>query len=96
MIEEGLCDRVQRGLVTQAGGGDDRGLVVGDREGQAGSGASAVEQDRARSALAVIAALLGGGDAEVFPQQVEQGGAIVDLGASGLSVDVHSDFGEVG
>ena len=87
MLEEGLGDGVQLVLVAQARGGLDLGAVVGDREGQAGGGAAAVEQDGARPALAVVAALLGGGDAEVLAQQVEDGDAVVDADGVVRAVD---------
>ena len=68
----------------------------GDRQGQAGGGATAVEQHGAGSALAVVAALLGSGDAEVLAQQVEQGDAVVDGDVSFGAVDAQGDIGEVG
>ena len=74
--------------VAEAGGGGDLGAVVRDGEGQAGGGAPAVEQHGARPALAVVAALLRRGDAEVLAQQVEQGDAVVDAQGVVGAVDV--------
>ena len=56
----------------QALDGGDLVPVVHHREGQAGVDAPAVDQHRAGAALAVVAALLGAGQAEVLAQRVEQ------------------------
>ena len=66
---------------------------MGDGEREAGVGAAAVEQDRAGAALAVVAALLRAGEAEVLAQEVEQRGARVDVEAVLLAVDAERDLG---
>ena len=63
----------------------------GDREQQAAVGPAAVEQHGAGAALAVVAALLRAGQAEVLAQQVEQGRAGVDLERVLLAVDGQGD-----
>ena len=77
VVEEGLGDGVQLVVSPRPAAVDDLGAVVGDRQGQAGGGAAAVEQHGARPALAVVAPLLRRGDAEVLAQQIEQGDAVV-------------------
>ena len=82
--------------VDEARCGLDLGPVVRDREGQAGGGASAVEQDGARSALAVVTPLFRRGDAEVLAEQVEQGDAVVDVHGVVRAVHAQGYVGEVG
>ena len=53
--------------------------LVHHGEGQAGIDAPAVHQHRAGAALAVVAALLGAGEAQVFAQGVEQRGARIEF-----------------
>ena len=60
----------------------------GDRELETGDGAAAVDQDRAGTALPLVAALLGTGQIEPLAQRVEQGGAVVDGQRVLLAVDV--------
>ena len=63
-----LLERVEVVAVgRQAFDGDDRGVLVRDGERQAAVDPTAVEQDRAGAALAVIAALLGAGDPQTLP-----------------------------
>ena len=70
--------------------------VVRDRERQAAVRAAAVEQHGAGAALAVVAALLGAGEAEVLAQRVEQRGAGVELERARLAVDGERDRGALG
>jgi hypothetical protein len=44
--------------------------------------------DRARAALAVVAALLGAGEAEMFAHAIEQGGAWIDIQFMQRAIDV--------
>lgn len=74
---EGLLDRRQVALARQSVDGRDRGAVGSDREGEAGDDPPAVAQHRAGTALPVVASLLRSGAAEVLPQHVEQGPAVV-------------------
>jgi hypothetical protein len=61
--------------------------VVGDGEGEAAVDPAAVEEDCAGAALAVVAALLRAGQAELLAEQVKQGEAGVDEEGAGLAVD---------
>jgi hypothetical protein len=62
------------------------------RQRQAGQHAAIVDQYRAGAALAVIAALLAAGQADVFAQRVEQRGAHIKRQLMALAVDPHRDF----
>ena len=94
MLDEGRLQRVQLSpsLAEPLDRGDLR-AVVGDREREAAVGAPPVDQDRARAALAVVAALLGAGEAEVLAQEVEQRGAGVDREPVLGAVDPERDLG---
>ena len=70
--------------------------LVRDRQREAGVRAPAVEQDRARAALPVVAALLGAGQVEVLAQQVEQRRPRVDRQAPLAPVDGERDLGHHG
>lgn len=78
------------GLADAFDGGD---LIVRvhDGEREAGVDAATVHVNGAGSALAMITALLGAGQGEVFAQAVEQGGAGVESEGVGLSVDLEID-----
>ncbi len=73
--------------------GGDPGAVVGDGEQQAAVDAPPVDQDRAGAALAVVAALLGTGQAEVFPQQVQERDAVVHVELVRPPVHLQPDAG---
>ncbi len=77
------------GLTDPFDGGD---LVVRvhDGEGEAGVYAATINVDGARSALTVVAALLGAGQSKVLSQAVEEGGARIELEDVGLAVDLES------
>ena len=62
-----------------------------DRQRQAGEDAPAVDEDGAGAALAVVAALLGAGQAEMLAQRVEQRRADVERQAVLLAVDPQGD-----
>src|SRR5262245_43275518 len=69
--QEGPLQRVEVTGLAEALDRLDAGAVVGDREGEAGVdpagiGPPSAYQHRARAALAVVAALLGTGQAEPF------------------------------
>ena len=74
-------------------GGGDLAAVTVARERQAREDAAAVEQHRARAALAVVAALLRAGDAELVAQRVEQGRPRVDGEAVRRAVHAEGDRG---
>src|SRR4051794_9269943 len=79
MIDEGLLQRMQRALRRQPFDGGHAGAVLHHGEGEAGNDPASVHQHRTRTALAVIAALLGAGEVEVIAQRVEQAGPRRDL-----------------
>ena len=62
-------------------------------ERQAGIDPPAVDEDRAGAALAVVAALLGAGQAQVLAQRVEQRRARIDLQAVLLAIDRQRHLG---
>jgi hypothetical protein len=72
--DERALERVQLVRVREALDRHDLRRVGRDREHEAGGRAPAVEQPRARAALAVVAAPLRAGEAEVLAQQIEQRG----------------------
>jgi hypothetical protein len=78
VLDERLLDRRQLVTVGQTLDGDYLSAVVSDREGETGIHATPVEQDRAGSALPVIAALLRAGERELLTQKVEQRDPRVD------------------
>ena len=67
--------------------------VPHDGQGQAGIDPPAVDQDRAGPALAVVAALLGPGQAEVLAEGVEQGRPGGDVQLPADAVDREGDRG---
>ena len=79
MLDESGLDGVEFVAVGETFDGGDLVAVVAEGEGEAGVDAAAVDQDRARAALAVVATLLCAGELEAFAQGVEQGGAGIDL-----------------
>jgi hypothetical protein len=70
---------------------DDVIALDGHREQQTTVGAATIEEDGAGSALPVVAALLGPGEIEVFPQGVEQSRPVVDGETVGTAVDSQGD-----
>ena len=86
-----VLHRVQLVAVGQAFDGRDLGAGVHDGEGEAGVNAPAVDQDGAGAALAVVAALLGAGQAQVLAQGVEQRDARLQLQLVLLAVDLQRD-----
>ena len=82
MLDERLLQRVQAVAVRQALDRGDLAALVLHRQRQAGVDALAVDQHRAGAAGALVAALLGAGEAEVVAQQVEERGAQVDVDAT--------------
>jgi hypothetical protein len=70
--------------------GDDLVVRVHDGEGEAGVDAATVNVDGARSALTVVAALLGAGHSKVLSKAVEEGGARIEPKGMGLAVDLES------
>ncbi len=79
MLHEGLLHRMQLAVPGQALDRDDAIAVAGDGQRQAGIHPHAVHQHGAGAALAVVAALLGAGQAEMVAQRIEQGRARIEL-----------------
>ncbi len=65
---------MQRAVLRQPLDGSDVGAVLHDGKGETGIDAAAVQQHRAGAALAVVAAFLGPGQAQMVAQEVEQAG----------------------
>jgi hypothetical protein len=76
----------------QAFDGDHRVAGVSDGQSQAGVDPAAVDEDGARAALTVIAALLGAGQSETFAEQVEKRGARVDEDVVVVAVDPQGEL----
>ena len=72
LIDEGLLHRVQRAPLLGKPLDCRHRATHRDGEGQAAEDARAVDQHRASSALAVVAALLRPGEAEMLAQRIEQ------------------------
>ena len=88
MVDEGLLHGMQ--IAVRAGQALDRGDLAAlgrHREREAGEGASPVDMDRAGAALALVAALLGPGEADVLAQRVEQGRPHVEREVVVLPID---------
>src|SRR5439155_6919108 len=88
VFEEGGLDGVEGVAVGEAFNGGDLRAVSGDREGEAGVDAAAVEENGAGSALTVVATLLAAGKFEVFAQGVEERRARVEGEGVRCAVDL--------
>ena len=87
-LDERLLHRVQLAAGRQALDGDDLAALGLPGEHQAGADELAVEVDRARAALALLAGVLGARQAEPLAQHVEQALALPDaVGLACLAVD---------
>ena len=74
MIDEGLLQRMQFAVARQALDGGYLGAFLHHRQRQAGIDPPPVDQNGARAALSVVAALLGAGQVEMVAQCVQQRG----------------------
>ena len=93
VIDEGLLHRMQRAVrLGEAFDGGDLLALDARGERQARQHAAAVDQHRAGAALAMVAALLGAGQADVLAQRVEQRGPHVERQLMALAVDAHRDL----
>ena len=79
--------RVQATVGSQSFNGGDVGVCHGQCQSQTTVDASSVDEDRAGTALAVVAALFGASQSETFAQQVEEHRPWLDLEIMWLSVD---------
>ena len=87
MLDEGGLERMQLVALRQAFDRRDLGAVVHRGQRQAGDDPPAVEQDRARAAGALVAALLRAGEIERFAQHVEQRLPRIEFELPGLPID---------
>jgi hypothetical protein len=90
-VDEGLLEWMELVVIGQAFDRDDGDVVMGDGECEAAVDPAAVDEDGACTALAVVAALLGAGQAELVAQEVEQGETGVDDEAVMLAVDAEGE-----
>ena len=91
MRDEGLLQRMQRAALRQALDGRDMRAVLHDSQRQARIDPPAIDQNRARAALAVVAAFLGSGQIEIESQGVKQRGPRRQSQFSLDAVDVKRD-----
>ena len=91
MLDEGGLHRVQRFALGQPFDRGQFGAVVHHRQGQAAVDALAIEEHRAGAALAVVTALLGTGQVQLFAQQIEQRGPGENLDVAALAVQLEGD-----
>jgi hypothetical protein len=87
VLNEGGLHGVKIAGFAQSLNGRDRIAFVHDSQRKAGVDPAAVDVDGARSALAMIAALLGACQQNCFAQAVEQRSAGIDLDLERLAVD---------
>ena len=93
VVDEGLLHRMQDAVrASQALDGGDRLALHRHRQGQAGQHSASIDVHGAGPALALVATLLGAGQAEMLAQGVEQGGARIERQAMVASVDDQHDF----
>ena len=96
VLHEGGLHRMQVRRRAQALDGRDAIALVHHGEREAGVDPASPGDDRARAALAVIAALLGPGEMQVLAQRIEERGPRVELELAGFAVHVerhHRDNG---
>ena len=90
--EKRLLDAVQRTVLGDALDGDDVVPVGLRREDEARADERAVEQHRARSALALLARVLRAGQLELLAEREEEALAAPDVGLAQLAVDGQLDL----
>ena len=88
-VDERLLQRMKPAVALEPLDGGDLRAVVHHRERQARDDALSVHQDRACAAGALVAALLGAGQARPFPQHVQQRRAVVHRDLAGFAVDAY-------
>jgi hypothetical protein len=87
MIDEGLLHWVQCFVCCQTFDSGDLGVLNGDGEHQTAVRPSAIDQDRARPTLTVIATLLGTSQVEMLAKGIEQRRPVVKDDMMTLAVD---------
>src|SRR5215212_1344737 len=90
-LGEGRLNRVQLAVFAQALHGHELMAVSLGRDDEAGADELAVEEHRARPALALLAGVLGAGKAETLAKNVEQALAGPDVSLVALAVDSQLD-----
>ena len=88
LLERGL-HRVQRAVLGEAFDRGHIGAVRRQREHRAGLHALAVHMDRARAALAGVAANMGAGEPQIVADEIDQQRAAFDLAGHGFAVHLH-------
>jgi hypothetical protein len=73
VVDERLLQWMQRTVGGKALNGGDLGAIFHDRQSQAGVDAPAVDQDRARAALSVVAAFFRSSQVEAVAERIQQG-----------------------
>src|SRR5471032_2396890 len=88
MLDKGCLHRMQVAWPSNTFDGGDHFAFVSRRKAQARIHAPAIHMDRARATLAVVAALLGAGEADMVAHAIEQGGAWIDIQFMERAIDV--------
>ena len=91
-LRERLLQRVEAGGRRHSLHGFDASSLALEAEVETGQDRPAVDEDRARSALAQLAAVLGPGQREVFAQNLEEGLVRRESDFDPLAVDVKPDM----
>ena len=91
LLPEAFLQRVQLAVLGQTLDRGDLGAVGLDGEDRAGLDAAAVDQHRARAALARVAADVRAGQQQLLAQEVDEEQARLDVALAHLAVDGHRD-----
>src|SRR5665213_94669 len=95
MLAEGRLHRMQLVALSDALDGDDVGAVALHGEDGAALDAVAIDRDDAAAALAGVAADMRAGEGEIFPQELDEQGARLDVAGRLLAVHRHGDAGHL-
>ncbi len=91
MRDEGGLHRMQAVAIGEPFYRGDVAVYLHHGQRQAGIDAAAIDQHRARPALATVASLLGAGQTQLLPQRVEQRGTGFDRQHMQHAVDAQFD-----
>jgi hypothetical protein len=91
VINKGLLDRMQYGVLGETLDRRDFASLCGSRKHEAAIHASAIEMHRAGAALTKVTALLGPREMEVFAQKIELGDACIDDHLVWCAIDTQGD-----
>jgi hypothetical protein len=86
-ISEGLLKRMEAAVCHEAFDGQHLAAVTLDTQHQTRQHRLAIEQHRARAALAQLAAVFGAAQVQVFTQHLEQRLVVIECDVARLSVD---------